>query len=124
MSTSILKFVNDLSEIYSKNVEIKTANLNVSLKYLKIRNIFVIAMRLEKKQLKPINALIKKFPNTYKFYNISKFILALKKVLGKDLMKVHFQVKKLFTVNYIYKILLMKTIYMLKKYLKNLKLKT
>ena len=45
-------------------------------------------------------------------------------IVGKDLMKPHFQIKKLFTVNYFWKILLMKIIYMLKKFeefkLKNL----
>ena len=45
-------------------------------------------------------------------------------IFKKDLIKPHFQIKKLFTVNYIYNILLMKIIYMLKKYFKNLNLKT
>ena len=99
----------------------KNCKSECEFKVLKNKKHFCNCNEVGKKQLKPTNALIKKFPNTYKFYNISKFILVLKKVFGKDLMKLHFQVKKLFTVNYIYKILLMKTIYMLKKYLKNLK---
>ena len=44
-------------------------------------------------------------------------------IVGKDLMKTHFQIKKIFTVNYIQKILLMKVIYMLKKVFEELKLK-
>ena len=62
--------------------------------------------------MKPINELIKEFPNTSKFCNndINKFILLLRSkelihmntwIVGKDLMKPHFQTKKLFTVNYI-----------------------
>ena len=44
-------------------------------------------------------------------------------IVGKDLMKIHFQIKKFFTVNYILKILLMKTIYMLKKVFKEFEIK-
>ena len=64
----------------AKNVEIKTENLNVSLKDLKKKNFLIIANLVEK-QLKPINGLIKKFPNTYKFCNndVNKFILLLRK---------------------------------------------
>ena len=66
----------------AKNVEIKTENLTVSFKNLKITKFLIIAKSLEKKkQLKPINGIIKKFPNTYKFCNsdINKFILLLRK---------------------------------------------
>ena len=41
-------------------------------------------------------------------------------IAGKYLMENHYLIKKLFIVNYIYKILVMKNISMLKKYLKNL----
>ena len=77
MSTSS-KLVDDLSEISCKNVETKTVNLSVSLKALKITNL-IIAKSVEK--TKPINGLIKKFPNTYKFFNndINKLILLLRK---------------------------------------------
>ena len=40
-------------------------------------------------------------------------------IAGEHLMKPDFQIKKLFAVSCIKKILLMKIIYMLKKYLKN-----
>ena len=64
----------------AKNLELKTANLNVSLKDLKITNAIIIAKEL-KKQLKPINGLIQMFPNTYQFCNgyIKKCILLLEK---------------------------------------------
>ena len=66
----------------------KTANLNVSLKDLKIANFLIVAKSVEKKkkQLKPINGLIKKFPNTYIFCNrdINKFDLLLKKGIYSD----------------------------------------
>ena len=126
MSTSLTSFVDNLSELIAKSV--KTSNLIVSLKDLKITKFLVTVKIVEKKQLKPINRLIEKFPNTYKFFNnnINKFIFLLKKeacpyeymVFGKDLT--NFKIKRLFTVNYIWKILLMKIIYMPKKYLRSL----
>ena len=64
-----------------------------------------------KKQLKPINGFIKHFPNIHKFCNnnFNKFILLIRKgvytyeswIVVKDLMKPHFQMRKLFIVNYI-----------------------
>ena len=65
----------------AKNVEIKSVNLSVSLKGLKITNFLITAKGCRKKQLKPINGLIQKFPNTYKVSNndINKFILLLRK---------------------------------------------
>ena len=53
----------------AKNVEIKTENLTVSFKNLKITKFLIIAKSLEKKN------------NTYKFCNsdINKFILLLRK---------------------------------------------
>ena len=52
----------------------------MSLKGLKIAN-FLIIVKTRKKQLKPMNLLIKKFPNTCTFCNndINKFILLLRK---------------------------------------------
>ena len=65
----------------AKNVEIKTPNLNMSLKDLKNTKLSFNCKPCRKKQLKPINGLIKKFSNTYKFCNgdINKFVLLLKK---------------------------------------------
>ena len=48
MSTSLSKLVDNLSEVYSKNVEIKTENLSGSLKDLKIRNFLIIAKGVAK----------------------------------------------------------------------------
>ena len=86
-----------------------------------------------KRQLKPINGLIKKFSNIYQFCNgdINKFVLLIKKVFilmntwiaGKDLIKQELLLKKVFTVSSIYKILLMKTICILKKVFKEFKIK-
>ena len=48
MSTSWSKLVDNSSEFYSKNVEIKTVNLSVSLKGLKITDFLIIAKSVEK----------------------------------------------------------------------------
>ena len=64
----------------AKNVEIKIANLSVILSGLKIIN-YIINTKNVKKQLKPINGLIKTFPNTYQFCNgnVNKFVSLLRK---------------------------------------------
>ena len=64
-----------------------------------------------KKSLKPINELIKKFPNVYQLCNgdTNKFVFLLRKGVylykymdsWKNVMKHHYQIKKLFTANYI-----------------------
>ena len=58
--------------------------MNVSLKNLKITSFRIITNSVEKKQLKPINELIKKFSNTYKFCNgnTNRFALLLEKCLS------------------------------------------
>ena len=63
----------------------------------------------KKRSLKPINQLIKNFPNVYQFVmeTLTNFFCCEEKVFihtntwiaGKDLMKHHYQIKKLFTVN-------------------------
>ena len=63
----------------------------------------------KKRWLMPINGLARKFPNIHKFCNgdINKFVLMLRKGVysyeymdpRKDLMKHHYQIKKLFTAN-------------------------
>ena len=126
MSTSLSSFADNLSETYSKKC--KDFKSDCEFKGLKNNKISCNCKDCRKKQLKPINRLIEKFPNTYKFCNnnINKFIFLLKKeacpyeymVFGKDLT--NFKIKRLFTVNYIWKILLMKIIYMPKKYLRSL----
>ena len=105
MSTLLSKLVNTLSEIYIKKWRDKNCKSECEFKYCKNKKPSYRCSECKKKRLKPINELIKKFSNTYKFCNndINKFILLLKKVLihmntwivGKDLMKLHFQMKKL-----------------------------
>ena len=108
LSTSLSKLVNNLSEIYSKKCRHKNCKSECDFKGHKSNK---LSYRCKKKQLKPINGLIKKFSNTYKFCNedFNKFIFLLRKVfidmntwiVETDLMKSHFEIKKLFTVNYI-----------------------
>ena len=106
MSTSLSSLVDNLSEIYSKKCRDK--NCKSSCDFIGLKN-NRLCYKCKKEQLQPINEPIKKFSNTRKFCdnNLNKFILLLKKVLirmntwiaGKDLMKHHCQIKKLFTVN-------------------------
>ena len=115
MSTSLSKLVYNLSEIYTKNCRDKNCKSECEFKGLKNNKLFYNCKECRKKQLKPINGLIKTLSNTYKFctIDINKFNLLLRKGVypyeymdsGKDLMKLHFQIKKLFTVNYILKML-------------------
>ena len=53
----------------------------MSLKGIQITNFLIGVVSVRKKQSKPINGLIKKFPNTHKFRNgdINKFVFLLKK---------------------------------------------
>ena len=81
MPTSLSKLVNNLSEIYSKKFRDKTCKFECEFKRLENNKISYNCKECRKKQLKPINGLIKKFPNTYKFCNndINKFILIFRK---------------------------------------------
>ena len=64
MSTSLSKHVNNLSEIYSKKCRDKNCKSECEFKRLKNNNLPYNCKVCIKKQLKPINGLIKKFPNT------------------------------------------------------------
>ena len=81
MSTSLSKLVTNLSEIYSKKCADKNRKYECEFKKLKNNKLSCNCKECRKKQLKPINGLIKEFPNTYKFCNndINKFILLLRK---------------------------------------------
>ena len=81
MSTSLSKLVDNLSEIYSKKCRDKNCKSECEFEGLKNNKLSCNCKECRKKQLKPINGLIKKFPNTYKFCNndINKFILLLRK---------------------------------------------
>ena len=109
----------------------RKSNQYAILQDLKIINYATNATNVKKKRwLAPISDLIKKFSNTYKFWNndISKFILLIQKGAypyeymdsWERFNEISLPDKKVFIVNYILKTLLMKTVNMLKKYLKNL----
>ena len=82
-STSLSKLVDNLSEIYSKKCRDKNCKSECEFKGLKNNNFSYNCKECRKKQLKPINELIKKFSNIDKFCNngISKFILLLRKAV-------------------------------------------
>ena len=81
MSTSLSSFVDNLSEIYSKKCRDKNCEFKCDFIGLKNNNLRYKCNECKKRQLKPINGLIKKFSNTYEFCNgdINKFILLLRK---------------------------------------------
>ena len=80
MSTSLSSLVDNLSEIYKKGCEekrkIKSVCNFIELKNIKLR---CKCEECKKIWLKPINGLIKKFPNIQQFCNgdINKFVLLL-----------------------------------------------
>ena len=136
MSTSLSSLVDNLSKIYKKECKgceerrkIKSVCNFIGLKNNKLRCKCEGCKKKKKKWLKPINGLIKKFSNTHQFCyeDIKKFVL----LLGKDVYPHEYMNswercdepslldKKAFTVNYIWKILLLKSTHMLKKCLKN-----
>ena len=81
MSKSLSSLFDNLSGIYSKKCIDKNCNASVILSGLKIISYIINATNVKKRQLKPINGLIKKFSNTYEFCNedINRFILLLRK---------------------------------------------
>ena len=81
MSTYLSKPADNLSEIYSKKCRDKNCKSECEFKGLQNNNLCYSCKECRKKQLKPTNGLIKKFPNTFKFCNndINKFILLLRK---------------------------------------------
>ena len=112
MSSSLSKLVDNLSEGIHNN---KCADCKSNLDYIKStaerRNEKLILEYYNSKQRyrKKFNKdLIKKFKNTYSFCNndFNKFVLLLRKgvilmnmqILGKDLVKYHYQAKKIFIV--------------------------
>ena len=81
MSNSLSKLVDNLTEIYSKICSDKSCKSECKFKRLTNNKLSYNCKECRKKQLRPINGLIKKFPNTYKFCDndINKFILLLRK---------------------------------------------
>ena len=100
MSTSLSKPVDNLFEIYSKKCKDKNCKSECEFNELKNTELSYNCKECRKKQLKPINGLIKKFPNVCTFCNndINRPILLSKKlfilmniwIVGKDLMKLLF----------------------------------
>ena len=80
MSTSLSKLVDNLFELYSEKCRDKNLKSEYEFKWLKDNKRFYNCKEC-RKNLKPINGLIKKIRNTYKFCNndINKFILLLRK---------------------------------------------
>ena len=85
MSTSLSSLVDNLSEIYKKEYEgceekekIKSVCNFIGLKNNKLN---YECKECKKRWLKPVNGLIKKFPNIHQFCNgdINKFVLLLRK---------------------------------------------
>ena len=75
MSTSLSSLVDNLSEIYKK--ECKSCNFTG----IKNNILHYKCKECNDESFKPINGLIKKFPNTYRFCNkdVNKFVLLLRK---------------------------------------------
>ena len=82
MSTSLSSLVDNLSEICNKKCIYKSCKSVCEFIEFKNNRLRYNCYECKKKiQLKPINELIKKFPNTYRFCSryINKFILLLRK---------------------------------------------
>ena len=81
MSTSLSSFVENLSEIYSKKYSDKNCKSMCDFIGVKNDRLHYECNKCKKSQLKPINGLIKKFSNTYRFCNrdTNKFVLLLRK---------------------------------------------
>ena len=81
MPTSLSSLVDNLSEIHNKKWGNKNCKSKCGLIRLKNNKLHYICNECKKRQLKPINGLIKKFSNTYEYCNrdINKLILLLRK---------------------------------------------
>ena len=75
ISTSLSKLVNNLFEIYSKKCTYKNCKSECKFKGLKKKKLSYNCKECGRKRLKPINGLIKKFPNTYKVYLTNLFVI-------------------------------------------------
>ena len=108
MSSSLSKLVDNLSEGIHNN---KCADCKSSLDYIKTKNekLILECYNCKQRYRKKLNKeLIKRFSGTYEFCNndLNIFVLLLRKgvypyniwILGKDLMKYHYQTKKIFIV--------------------------
>ena len=83
MSTLRSSLVDNLSETYSKKCRDKNYKSRCDFIRLKNNKFYYKCNKCKKRQLKPINELIKKFPNLYQFCNgdINKFVSLLRKAV-------------------------------------------
>ena len=88
MLTSLSSLVDNLSEIYSKKCRDKICKSKCEFIGLKRNRLYYKCNECKKRQVKPINGLIKKFPNIYQFCNedINKLVLLLKGVFPYEYM--------------------------------------
>ena len=133
MSTSLSSLVDHLSKIYKKECKgceerrkIKSVCNFIGLKNNKLN---YECKECKKRWLKPVNGLIKKFPNANQFCNgdINKFILLLRKgvylyqyINTREILMIHhYQIKKSLYSKLDLEDITIKTMRMLKKCLKN-----
>ena len=85
MSSSLSSLVDNLSEIYKKECKVckERRKIKSLCDFIGLKNnkLNYKCKECRKRSLKPINKLIKKFPNVYQFCNedINKFVLLLRK---------------------------------------------
>ena len=81
MSTSLSDLVDNLSEIYSKKSKDKNCKSECDLIGLKNNKLYCRCKECNKRWLKPVKGLIKKYPSLYQFCKdeINKFNLLLRK---------------------------------------------
>ena len=100
MSTSLSSLVDNLSEKLHSD---KCKDCKSELDYMSIKNNKLIFQCLECKMSyrRDYKELIKRFANTHEFCNgnRNKFVHMNTLTAGKDLMKHHYQLKKLFKAN-------------------------
>ena len=113
MSSSLSNLVDNLSGVYDKEckrrMERKKIRLNCEFIGFKNGRLNYRWEECKKSHTMVANESIKKFPTLYKFCNgdLNKLFLLLRKgiypyeymVAGKDLMKIQYHTKKLFTAN-------------------------
>ena len=113
MQSKLSNLVDNLSKTNNKDCKTCTERKKIRLEYefvgFKDNRLNYRCKECNETSTKSIYELLEKFPNTYQFCNgnLNKFVLMLKKVFilmsiwiaGKDLMKHHYHLKKIFTVN-------------------------
>ena len=95
--------VDNLSEIYKKECELcKGRKIMSECRFIGLKNneLYYESEECNDESYKSINGLNKKFPNTYRLCNEEKvFIPVNTQIAGKNLMKHHYLIKKLFITN-------------------------